>query len=174
MPQYFSLRRGLNLSRSLAIAADNLHFIRKDGTLVVQFEVDIFDKERPDFIAESVGIQVSLSSSCQPPILSRLPPYTELNRDQANLERKLDLHFIRKHLGNHTVKGRENLHRKLGFDPAFVDQVVERISEGKADASRAVSSQPCAWKGGHPSPIKPETEHTCSRGRAHSMPASSW
>ena len=31
------------------------------GLLVVEFEIDILDDEGPDFIAESVGIQVTLN-----------------------------------------------------------------------------------------------------------------
>lgn len=52
--------RILHLSRPLAIAADNLHLVSEDIALIVQLEVNILDKERPHFVAESVGIQMAL------------------------------------------------------------------------------------------------------------------
>lgn len=54
--EYFNLC----LSRPLAIAADDLHLVRCDLGLIVQLERHILDQERPDFVAESVGIEVAL------------------------------------------------------------------------------------------------------------------
>ena len=50
----------LRFTRPLAIAAHNLHLIRGDRSLVVQLKRNILDQECPHFIAESVGIEVSL------------------------------------------------------------------------------------------------------------------
>lgn len=50
----------LRLARSLAVAAHDLHPVRIDGSLVVEFELDILDQECPDLVAESVGIKVAL------------------------------------------------------------------------------------------------------------------
>ena len=45
---------------SLGVAADNLDLFSRDRILVIQLEIDVFDQERPDFIAEAVGVQVTL------------------------------------------------------------------------------------------------------------------
>lgn len=55
-----SIRRCLRLSRPLAIAAHNLHLVCRHCRLVVQLESNVFDKECPHFVAESIRIQVSL------------------------------------------------------------------------------------------------------------------
>lgn len=44
----------------LGVAADDLDLVCLYRVLVVQFEVDILDQECPDFIAEAVGIQMTL------------------------------------------------------------------------------------------------------------------
>ena len=50
----------LLLPRLLRIAAYNLDLLRRDVILVVELEVDILDEERPDFVAEAVGVQMTL------------------------------------------------------------------------------------------------------------------
>lgn len=57
----------LRLSRSLAVAAHYLHLVCRNGLLVVQLENNIFDKERPDFVTEAVGIEMTLceEDECQ-------------------------------------------------------------------------------------------------------------
>ena len=50
----------LGLSRPLAIATHNLHLVRRNSGLIIQLEVDIFDKEGPNLIAEAIGIEVAL------------------------------------------------------------------------------------------------------------------
>ena len=50
----------LLLPRLLRIAAHNLDLLRRDVILVVELEVDILDEERPDFVAEAVGVQMTL------------------------------------------------------------------------------------------------------------------
>lgn len=50
----------LRLARPLAIAAHDLHLIRRNHRLIIQFEVDILDEECPHFVAEAVGIQMAL------------------------------------------------------------------------------------------------------------------
>jgi hypothetical protein len=49
------------------------------------------------------------------------------------LERKPCAHFIREHFCNNTIKRGENLHGELGLNPAFVDQVIERIGKGETE-----------------------------------------
>ena len=50
----------LNFTRFLAVATNNLDFLRGKGTSTIQLEIDIFDQECPDIIAESVGIEMTL------------------------------------------------------------------------------------------------------------------
>lgn len=49
-----------SLSRLLGTAAHDLHLIGLYGTLIIETEGNIANKERPDFVAEAIGIQVSL------------------------------------------------------------------------------------------------------------------
>jgi len=58
----------LLLSGLLCIAAHDLDLLGLDITLIVELEVDILDEERPDFVAEAVGIQMTLDgwSSASP------------------------------------------------------------------------------------------------------------
>lgn len=50
----------LCLARSLCVAAHDFDSIGLHSVLVVELEADIFDKEGPDFIAEPIGVQVTL------------------------------------------------------------------------------------------------------------------
>lgn len=55
-----SCNPALLLPRLLRIAAHDLDLLSRDIVLIVQLEIDIFDKEGPDFVAEAVGIQMTL------------------------------------------------------------------------------------------------------------------
>lgn len=46
------------------------------------------------------------------------------------LEGQSGPNFVRQDFSDNLVKGPEDLHCQLGFDTAFVDQVVEGIGEG--------------------------------------------
>lgn len=50
----------LLLSRLLRITAHDFDLLRLDIVLVVELEVDILDEKRPDFVAESIRIQMAL------------------------------------------------------------------------------------------------------------------
>lgn len=50
----------LGLSRTFAVAANNLDPVRLDSRLVIQLESDILDQEGPDIITEPVGVKVAL------------------------------------------------------------------------------------------------------------------
>ena len=65
----FPRDHSLLLPRLLRIAAHNLDLLRRHIVLVVELEVDILDEERPDFVAEAVGIQMTL---CTSPISPRI------------------------------------------------------------------------------------------------------
>lgn len=180
--------KNLNLPRSLAIAADNLDLIGENGALVVQLEIDILDQECPDFVTESVGIQVSLSSKHEMSAGAHFPdqvlisPFPGIDSiDQSYLERKFHLHFIRQHLRDNTIESRKNLHGELRLDPAFVDQVIERIGKGQADTATETHIQLVTFAHTpQDGTCQPDTqarargESTCSHGRARSKPARSW
>jgi hypothetical protein len=46
----------LGFSRTLAVAANNLDPVGLHGLLAIEFESNVLDQERPDFVAETVGI----------------------------------------------------------------------------------------------------------------------
>lgn len=50
------------LTRPLCIAAHNFDFLGLDIALVIKLEVDILNEESPDFVAESISIQVALQT----------------------------------------------------------------------------------------------------------------
>lgn len=52
----------LCLPRSLCVAAHDFDSIGLNSVLIVELEAYIFDKKGPDFIAESIGVQVTLAT----------------------------------------------------------------------------------------------------------------
>ena len=48
------------LSRAFTIAAHNLHLIGVDGSLIVEFESNVFNQEGPNFVAETVSVEMTL------------------------------------------------------------------------------------------------------------------
>lgn len=50
----------LDFARSLRITAHYLHSVCVNVGRVIELEVDILDNESPDFVAESVRIEMSL------------------------------------------------------------------------------------------------------------------
>lgn len=132
----------LLLPRLLRIAAHNLDLLRRDIVLIVELEVDVFDKERPDFVAEAVGIQMTLFFCNEPPIslANNLSPRRREKEKGSNQDRRyyLEVHarldLIGQHLGDGLVKGSDDFHGSLGFDALSVDEVVKGVDEGHADA----------------------------------------
>lgn len=53
--------------------------------------------------------------------------------------------FIRQNLSDNLVKGAEDLHCQLGLNSAFVNQIIESISQGQTKA-RGSLSQLCSFK----------------------------
>lgn len=107
-----------------------------DGVGIVKLEVDVFDDECPDFVAEPVGIEMSLESSAsvsQAPMLKALP---------THLERQSSLDLFRKHFRNRLVEVCENLHGELGLNPALGDEVVECVREGPTYTTFCQSRSP--------------------------------
>lgn len=52
----------LCLPRSLCVAAHDFDSVGLNSVLIFELEADIFDKEGPDFIAETIGVQVTLAT----------------------------------------------------------------------------------------------------------------
>ena len=55
-----SCNPALLLPRLLRIAAHDLDLLSRDIVLIVKLKIDIFDEKGPDFVAEAVGIQMTL------------------------------------------------------------------------------------------------------------------
>jgi hypothetical protein len=60
IPRFFNPISDLCFTRSLAVAAHNLHLIGSDCGLVIQLKGYVLDQEGPDFVAKSVCIEVAL------------------------------------------------------------------------------------------------------------------
>ena len=52
----------LDLAWSFGVTAHNLDLVRVDRVRIIELEVYIFNYKRPDLIAESVGIQMTLKT----------------------------------------------------------------------------------------------------------------
>lgn len=52
--------RALSLAGALRVTADDLDPVCMDLVCVVELEVDVFDDESPDIVAEAVGVEMSL------------------------------------------------------------------------------------------------------------------
>ena len=52
----------------------------------------------------------------------------------AHFECESCLDFVRQHFSHHAVKIVQDLHGELRLDAAFVDQIVDGVDEGLADA----------------------------------------
>jgi len=88
--------RPLYLSRSLRVAADNLDLLRRELGTSISLELDILHKERPNVVAEPVGLEMALES-----------------------ESSLD--SIRENISDILIEVAEYPHGKLWFDSAIVD-----------------------------------------------------
>ena len=104
-----------------------------DGVGVVELEVDVLDDERPDLVAEPIGIEMALQDG------KSAPQAATAKSPQTDLKRQPRLDLVRQHFRNRFIEVRENLHGELGLDPALSDQVVERVREG---AAQTVFCQP--------------------------------
>lgn len=122
----------LLLTRLLGVAAHDLDLIRCDIILIVQLEVDILDEERPDFVAEAVGIEMALQA-CN---VSHSPrPETPRH---LYLEVHASLDFVRQHLGDGFIEGSHDFHGGLGLDAAGMNHLVEGVNKGHTDAAKEI------------------------------------
>jgi hypothetical protein len=49
-----------SLSLLLALAGNDLNSLRLNRVGIIKLELNVLDDERPDFVAEAVGVEVSL------------------------------------------------------------------------------------------------------------------
>lgn len=56
----------LLLTSLFSVAAHDFDLLRLNVVLVIELEVDILDQERPDFVTESIGVEMTLQKHCQP------------------------------------------------------------------------------------------------------------
>ena len=117
----------LLLPRLLRITAHNLDLLRCNGILVIQLKVDVFNQKRPYFVAEAVGIKMALHRSAMAPL-----PGTSFLSQYLEIHARLD--FVGQHFCDGLIEGGDNFHGGLGLNATRVDEVVERVDEGHADA----------------------------------------
>lgn len=75
----------LLLPRLLRITAHNLNLLRRHSILIIQLKVDIFNQKRPYFVAEAVGIKMTLHRSAMAPL-----PGTSLRSWYLEIHARLD------------------------------------------------------------------------------------
>jgi hypothetical protein len=93
-----------------------------------------------------MSLMMNVQTSSQKRYVSRCPCRHVVQQSAAtgpmvatHLERQPGLNLLRQDVGYRFVEVGEDLHRKLGFDAALSDEVVQRVREG---AAYTASSQP--------------------------------
>lgn len=125
-----SLSTALRVAWLLRIAAHNLDLIGLNIVLVVELEINILDQKSPNIIAEAICIEVSL---CKVSSAKGLP---ELYR-QRYLEVQARLHLFCEHFCDGFVKCSNDLHGSLRLDATRVDEFVQGVDQGHADAAES-------------------------------------
>ncbi len=123
---FLVLLQTLLLSWPLGVAADDFDLIRLDRTRVVQLEVDVLDQKSPYFVAETVGVQMTLCS------VSELASNPDNSPAWCPIyfETQASLDLVGQYLRDSAVEVGEDLHGKLRLNPTFVDKIIECIREG--------------------------------------------
>jgi hypothetical protein len=116
----------LGLARTLRVTANNLDPIGMNLVGVIQLKVDVLDNEGPNVVAESVGVEVSLSGHML--VCDASTP----SRSQTNLKRQPRFDLVREYVGDCFVEVEKDLHGELGLYAALGDEVVKRVCEGAA------------------------------------------
>jgi len=88
--------RSLYLSRPLRVAADNLDLLRGEFSTSIGLKLDVLHKERPNVVAEPVGLEMALECESSPD-------------------------FLGENIGDILVEVAKYPHGKLWFDSAIVD-----------------------------------------------------
>ncbi len=90
--------------------------------------MDVLDHEGPDFVTESIRVEVALHSWLATAL------HTSLSRRfMTHLEGHACLHLVIQHFRDALIEGAHNLHGKLRLDAAGADEVVESVRESNAD-----------------------------------------
>lgn len=145
MPAFLSAARA---TRSLAIrlgsfagplriATYNLDLVGLDhGLAVVHLEGYILDEESPYFVAESVRIEASLQRVRGLTLVTCVMWERKTKGLLNHLELKSGLDVLVQAFGDGLIKVSEDLHRQLRIDARATNQVVERIGQRKANATK--------------------------------------
>ena len=122
------------LSRLLGITADDLDFVCLNSVIIVKLEVDVFDQKRPNFVAETVGIKVTLGPSACVSRNHLISAATRHDRRvlgtlaaenmRAYLEVQSRLYFVSEDFSYGLVKASHHFHGQLRLDSLLVDHVV--------------------------------------------------
>jgi hypothetical protein len=105
---------------SLRVAADDLDLVCLEGSALITFEMNVFDKEGPHVVAEAVGLEVALQKRGMRLACNRANQGCTAH-GHAHFECEPCPDLVRQHLGNHAIEVVEDLHGQLGLDAAFVD-----------------------------------------------------
>lgn len=149
----------LSLTWALGVAADDLDLVRDHGrSAILHLERDVLDEESPHLVAEAVGIQGALKfdrktshvslvlygkacASMRQSTKSPLPCYDSSTpqcaaREEASpyLKRQPGLDLILQNIRNGSIKVGEDLHGQLRVDAVALDEVIQSVCQGSADA----------------------------------------
>lgn len=116
----------------LRTTTHDLDFVRMD-TRIVHLKRHVLDQKGPYFIAEAVGVEMSLYHLSSVPLTLSLPSPSS----HPYLERHPRLHLVLQHLCNAAIEVAQDLHRKLRLDAALSDQLVEGIHQSPPDTTKA-------------------------------------
>jgi hypothetical protein len=130
-PQNYNTQASSGLSRPLAVATDDLDLVRRDLLRTLHLERNVFDQERPHFVAEAVSVKMTL--------LYHGWLAQGLRKSRAHVKEYLEaqarLHFLSEHFGDAAIEVCEDFHGKLGRDALLADEVVKSIGQCHPNAS---------------------------------------
>ena len=117
----------LRIPWSLCIAAHNFHLLGLHLALIVEFEINVLDKESPDVIAKPIRVQVALRRriSDQHHVKAMGQSFSAA----GYLESQTGFDLIRQHLRHALVVGEDDFHGELRFNVAAMNQLIERIDQ---------------------------------------------
>lgn len=125
-------RGRLCLSGAFRVARYDLDAVGVDGVRVVQLEVDVFDNEGPDFVAEAVRVEMALQVRVS---AAELHDKEKRGLGSSHLEAEAGLDLVGQHFGDGLVEVHEDLHGKLRLDAALRDERVQRVCEGATETA---------------------------------------
>lgn len=161
----------LSFARALGVAADDLDLIRDHRrSAVLHLEGDVLDEESPHLVAETVGIQGALKfdrkmshvslvlytkARGQPATKSPMTTMPCALLRQSNrpvrgargafpyLKRQPGLDLVLQNIRNGSIKIGENLHGQLRVDAVALNEVIQSVCQGGADAVHSAERIAC-------------------------------